>query len=123
MIQLDNTAPSPVTINITSGTGSCGDFKPGDLIEGTFFAEDNENLRGVTVSVEGPMPGAVLTQSIATETLIAESGTWSLQTLVTTEPCGYVMVATAADNTIVDSGFIGWTAQGFQGLCIRPLES
>jgi hypothetical protein len=123
MIQLDNTAPSPVTINITSGAGSCGDFEPGDLIEGTFFAEDNENLRGVTVSVEGPMPGAVLTQSIATETLTTESGTWSLQTLVTTEPCGYVMVATAADNTIVDSGFIGWTAQGFQGLCIRPLES
>ena len=33
LVQLDNTAPSPVPIDITTGAGSCGDFSPGDLIE------------------------------------------------------------------------------------------
>ena len=49
-----------------------------------------------------------------------ETGTWTLQTLNDTEPCGYVMVATASDNTIVDSGFVGFETQAFQGFCLRP---
>ena len=120
LVQLDNTAPSPVEIDITSGAGSCGDFEPGDTISGTFSAQDNENLSGVSISVEAAMPGAALTQVTTTKTLTFESGTWSLATLTTTEPCGYVMVATAADNTIVNSGFVGFVTQAFQGFCLRP---
>ena len=120
LVQLDNTAPAPVDIQITSGAGSCGDFKPGDLIEGTYSASDNENLAGVSIGVEAAMPGATLTKTAVTKTLLTETGTWSLQTIATTEPCGYVMVATASDNTIVGSGFIGFEAQAFQGFCVRP---
>jgi hypothetical protein len=120
LIQLDNTAPFPVDIEITSGAGSCGDFAPGDLIEGTYSATDNEDIASVGVSVEGPMPGATLTQTQSSSTLLTLTGTWTLQTLETTEPCGYVMVATASDNTIVDSGYIGWYTQAFQGFCLRP---
>ena len=120
LVQLDNTAPSPVQIDITTGAGSCGDFSPGDLIGGTYSAADNENLRGVSVSVEAAMPGATLTQVVLTKTLVTETGTWTLQTLKDTEPCGYVMVATASDNTIVDSGFVGFETQAFQGFCLRP---
>jgi hypothetical protein len=119
LVQLDNTAPSPVEIAITTGAGSCGDFAPGDTIGGTYSAQDNENLRGVSISVEAAMPGSVLTQLVGTKTLTSESGTWSLATLATTEPCGYVMIATASDNTIVNSGFVGFESQAFQGFCLR----
>jgi hypothetical protein len=121
LVQLDNTAPNPVDIEITTGAGSCGDFEPGDLIGGTYSASDNEDLAGVTISVEAAIPGATLTQTLVTETLLTQTGTWTLQTLATTEPCGYVMVATASDNTIVNSGFVGFEAQAFQGFCLRPL--
>ena len=120
MIQLDNTVPAPVNVAITSGGGSCGDFSPGDLIEGSYAAVDNEDLTFVSISVEMPMPGATLSQTIASKTLTTESGTWSLQTLPTTTPCGYTITATAVDNTIVDSGTVGWHGFGFTGLCLRP---
>ncbi len=120
LIQLDNTAPSPVTVEITSGGGSCGDFQPGALIEGTYSAADNEDLRAVSIAVEMPMPGSTLTKVPTFTSLTSESGTWSLQTLPTTEPCGYTIVAQASDNTIVNSGFVGWTTEAFTGLCLRP---
>jgi hypothetical protein len=120
LVQLDNTAPDPVDIEITSGTGSCGDFYPGNLIEGTYSATDNENLRLVTIGVVPGMPGATITQTVGSSTLTTQSGTWSLQTLATTEPCGYVMVVSAWDNTIVDSGYIGFLTQNFAGFCLRP---
>ena len=54
------------------------------------------------------MPGSTLTKSPTFTTLTSESGNWSLQTLATTEPCGYTIVVQASDNTIVDSGSVGW---------------
>ena len=49
---------------ITSGGGSCGDFTPGSTITGSYSASDNEQLDGVSISVEMPMPGATLTQTL-----------------------------------------------------------
>ena len=63
----------------------------------------------VPVKTVGPPP----------KTLVAESGTWSLQTEPTTEPCGYVIIVTASDNTIVNSGYIGLYTQAFVGFCLR----
>jgi len=59
---------------------------------------------------------------VPVKTLLTENGTWSLQTLPTTQPCGYVMIVTAADNTIVDSGFKGFQTQAFQGFCLRAAK-
>jgi hypothetical protein len=123
LIQLDNTAPSPVEVEITSGGGSCGDFQPGDEIEGTYSAADNEDLDSVTIEVEMPMPGATLTQTTTLKTLTSQSGKWTLQTLASTEPCGYTITAVAADNTIVNSGYVGWVEDGFTGLCLRPAQA
>jgi hypothetical protein len=119
MIRLDNTAPSPVVVDITSPGGSCGDFEPGVPISGTYHAADNEALNSVSIEVVEPTTGT-LSQTVTSKTLTSESGSWTWQTLKTTEPCGYTIVATAVDNTIVDSGRIGWWNQGFQGLCLRP---
>ena len=123
LVQLDNTAPDPVTIEITSGAGSCGDFTQGDPIEGSYAAADNEDLASVSISVE-PSMGQNVTpaKTVVGHTLVEENGTWSLQTLATTEPCGYVMIATATDNTIVNSGFIGFQAQAFVGFCLRAAK-
>jgi hypothetical protein len=123
MIQLDNTAPSPVDVAITSGGGSCGDFTPGATITGSYSASDNEQLDGVSISVEMPMPGATLTQVLTSASLTSQSGTWSLETLSTTEPCGYTITADAVDNTIVDSGTIGWHGYGYTGFCLKPSGS
>jgi hypothetical protein len=120
VIQLDNTAPSPVDVVITSGGGSCGDFKPGALIEGNYSAVDNEDLNGVTIEVEMPMPGATLTQTISSKTLTSQLGAWTLQTLASTDPCGYTIRAIAGDNTIVNSGYVGWTGEDYTGFCLRP---
>jgi hypothetical protein len=123
MIQLDNTAPAPVDVEITSGGGSCGDFTPGATITGSYSASDNEELDGVSISVEMPMPGATLTQLLTSASLTSQSGTWSLETLSTTEPCGYTITADAVDNTIVDSGTIGWHGYGYTGFCLKPSGS
>ncbi len=119
LIQLDNAAPTPVEVKITSGGGSCGDFKPGDLIEGSYYASDNEDLHGVTISVEMAMPGTTLSQTSTLKTLKSETGKWALQTLASTEPCGYTIRAVASDNTIVDSEYVGWTGEGYTGFCLR----
>lgn len=119
LIQIDNTAPAPVEVKITSGGGSCGDFKPGDLIEGSYSASDNEDLNSVMIAVEMPMPGATLSQTTSLKTLTSESGGWKLQTLASTDPCGYTIRALAADNTIVDSEYVGWTGEGYTGFCLR----
>jgi hypothetical protein len=123
MIQLDNTAPSPVDVAITSGGGSCGDFFPGSTITGSYSASDNEQLDGVSISVEMPMPGASLSQLLGSSSLTSQSGTWTLVTLDTTDPCGYKITADAVDNTIVDSGYIGWHGYGYTGFCLRPAGS
>lgn len=125
LVQLDNTPPGPVTVAITSGSGSCGDFpQGGPAITGTYAAADNEDLRAVSVAVEPSMgPGVVPVKTPVSKTLLAESGTWSLQTEPTTEPCGYVIIVTAADNTIVNSGYIGFGTQAFTGFCLRAANA
>jgi hypothetical protein len=119
LIRLDNEAPS-VTVEITSGGGSCGDFKPGDVIEGSYSARDNEDLNSVALNVEPTMngPEPKLTPSIST--LTEQAGTWQLATETQTPPCGYVIRAVAADNTIVDSGHVGWIGEDYAGFCLRP---
>lgn len=124
LVQLDNTAPGPLSIEITSGGGSCGDFVQGALISGSYAAADNENLRLVTIGVEPSMGSVLPVKTVAPggKTLTTENGTWTLQTLATTEPCGYVMILTAWDNTIVDSGYIGFQNQAFAGFCLKAAK-
>lgn len=120
LIQLDNEAPT-VTVEITSGGGSCGDFQPGAIVEGSYWARDNEDLHSVTLEVEPTMngPEPKLTPSPSPKPA-EQSGTWKLATEAQTPPCGYVIRAVAADNTIVDSGYIGWTGEDYAGFCLRP---
>jgi hypothetical protein len=120
-VKLDNTLPD-ADVFITSGAGSCGDFKPGDLIEGHYSAFDAQGLADVNLAVEMDMGPGVVVQKVpgtVVTTPTSESGDWRLQTVATTEPCGYTIVVEAVDKTINGSG--GWRKRDFTGLCLRPL--
>jgi hypothetical protein len=119
LVQLDNEAPV-ADIQITSGGGSCGDFQPGDLISGSYSASDNESLSGVSIAVEMAMPGSSLTKTPLAVSVDAESGTWELQTLPTTTPCGYIVRVNVADRAIVNSSNSTWWGTDVTGFCLRP---
>lgn len=115
LIQLDNTPPTSM-VSITSGGGSCGDFKEGDTISGSYSSSDNEALAGVGLSVE-PSGGAFsLTPVLTTPTY--QEGTWKLNT-EGMGTCGYVVRLDGYDRTIVNSGFVGWDGPAFTGFCLK----
>jgi hypothetical protein len=121
LIQLDNTAPVS-SVAITSGGGSCGDFKVGDIITGTYSTSDNEALSGVGFSVEPSLVGGALTWTPSVTTPTSQSGTWSLNTKASGQgmaPCGYVVRFDGYDRTIVNSGWVGWDGPDFTGFCLK----
>jgi hypothetical protein len=116
LIQLDNTVPTDA-ISITSGGGSCGDFKVGDPISGDYSAGDNEALSSVSFSLE-PFPKAISHVVTSPPSDTFQSGTWSLDT-TGLAPCGYVVHLEAYDRTIVNSGTVGWHVPAFTGFCLK----
>jgi hypothetical protein len=121
LIQLDNTAPVS-SVAITSGGGSCGDFKVGDIISGTYSTSDNEALSGVSFSVEPSLTGGAFSWVPGVTTPTSQSGTWSLNTKASgagMAPCGYVIRFDGLDRTIVDSGWVGWDGPDFTGFCLK----
>jgi len=115
LVQLDNTAPVS-SVSITSGGGSCGDFKVGDTIAGDYASTDNEALASVGLSLEPT--GGLFTLTPVISTLTTQSGTWSLDT-TGLSPCGYVVRLDGYDRTIVNSGWVGWDGPAFTGFCLK----
>jgi len=115
LVQLDNTAPVS-SVSITSGGGSCGDFKVGDTIAGDYASTDNEALASVGLSLEPT--GGLFTLTPVISTLTTQSGTWSLDT-TGLSPCGYVVRLDGYDRTIVNSGWVGWDGAAFTGFCLK----
>lgn len=123
LIKLDNTAPT-AEVAITSGGGSCGDFKVGDTITGTYSSSDNEALSRVRFLLEPPAPPAVfsLTHVATATTPTTESGTWTLDTKVAAPglaPCGYVLRFDGFDRAIVNSRWVGHDGRAFVGFCLK----
>ena len=116
LIQLDNTYPDDA-ISITSGGGSCGDFKIGDIITGDYSASDNEALSGVSFGLE-PFPKAIAHVVTSPPSLTFQAGTWSLDTSGLA-PCGYVVRLDASDRAIVNSGYVGHDTPAFTGFCLK----
>ena len=116
LIQLDNTWPNDA-IDITSGGGSCGDFKVGDTIDGSYWASDNEALDHVAFSLE-PFPKFISHAVTSPPSLTFQSGTWQLDT-TGLAPCGYVVRLDAVDRTIVNSGSVGFDTPAFTGFCLK----
>jgi hypothetical protein len=124
-IYLDNAAPSLVPpISITSAGGSCGDFKVGDKITGTYNVSDEHFYylsfellppNGGSFTAPTPLPRFWTDPGAST---LGDSGTWTLDT-TGLPPCGYVVILNAWDRTIVNSGFIGWYNNSSTGFCLK----
>jgi hypothetical protein len=121
-IMLDNVDPT-VSIDITSGGGSCGDFHVGDKISGTYSVSDL-HFHGVLLQVlpgggsfTEPVPLPRLWTDPGASTF-GDAGTWTLDT-GGLPPCGYVVLLTANDRTIVDSNHIGNFASEPKGFCLK----
>ncbi len=123
-VRLDNQAPQfPAgSFKITSGGGSCADFTIGDVIEGTYEVTD-EHFRSLNLSVLPALGGtftapAPLPRTYPTVPTSGEAGIWKLDTTGMPK-CGYVVRLSAADRTIVNSGFVGFGNETFVGLCLK----
>ncbi|HBB33231.1 MAG TPA: hypothetical protein DDZ80_11745 [Cyanobacteria bacterium UBA8803] len=123
-VYLDNAAPQfPVgSFKITSGGGSCADFKVGDVIEGTYAVTD-EHFGSLNLMVLPALGGTFtspvpLPRTYPTVSTTGESGIWKLNTAGMPK-CGYVVRLSASDRTIVNSGSIGFYNETFVGLCLR----
>lgn len=126
---VDRSAPV-VDVEITSGTGNCGKFNKGDLIEGTFSISDDHCLSmalSVTPAAEahGAAPEIVpsglssLSYTAATLPNGGTSGTWQLDTSAM-DPCGYNVRIHGEDRTIINSSYIGHERWDIEGFCIEP---
>lgn len=125
---VDRASPQ-VEINITNGTGNCGKFSRGEIIEGTFSMADNHSLRlnlSVTPSAEanGTTPGigsvggpSNLSYEIGNLPGMGIAGTWQLNT-ATMKPCGYNIRIHGEDRTIVNSAHIGHNSWDIKGFCL-----
>lgn len=116
-IQLDNVWPV-VDINIDSG-GNCKDFPAGTTVTGHFVATDAYfgSFGLGTLPFAAPL-GQLTPPTGSTPTAAAPGNPWQL---VTThmQPCGYVVVVTATDRAILDSGSVGHQISKSVGLCLR----
>jgi hypothetical protein len=117
LIQLDNMQPFG-TIAITSGGGSCGDFKIGDTIVGSYTASDNENIGSVGFAVLPALGGGTFSHVPTTATITFQDGTWQLDT-TGMDPCGYVVRLDVNDRTNVDSRGNPWYWPAYTGFCLK----
>ncbi|MFB9240479.1 hypothetical protein IV454_24915 [Massilia antarctica] len=123
-VRLDNAAPQiPAgSFKITTGAGSCADFVIGDVIEGTYQVSD-QHFSSLSLSVQPALGGTFvapvpLPRTYPTVPTTGESGVWRLDTSGMPK-CGYVIRLSASDRTIVNSGYVGWGAEAFVGLCLK----
>ncbi|MFL1895854.1 hypothetical protein ACJRPK_09135 [Aquimarina sp. 2-A2] len=115
-------------VEITSGAGNCGSFKPGDVISGEYKALSEyprvmsfvvtpspESNSGV-ISIDG-VPG----NSISYNDIVApgKTGTWELATNNMPQ-CGYNIRLSVYDRTIMHSKNITRHATDIEGFCLIP---
>jgi hypothetical protein len=129
VIQIDNTWPE-VSVNITTGTGNCGKFKIGTLLEGKYVARDvlafgdqiGQYYVYIQPGVNPPGVGVPTPDGGLVSTLTAPGEDWKLDTTAMT-PCGYTINVQAVDRTIINSQWVGHWNSASAGFCLeQPKE-
>lgn len=122
-------SPPEVNIEITSGTGNCGMFRQGDVIEGTFSMSDRHGDTidlSVTPSAEagGTQPEIVGLGGASADydALQLRNEKWKLDT-TGMDSCGYNIRIRGEDRTILNSRHRGYEQWDIQGFCLLPAES
>ncbi len=126
-VRVDNKRPNAdltitgfVRQGVTYPAGACGTFRVGDIIQGTYQADDIHF--GHTWFILAPSAqanGASVHKTPVVLNFHQEQGTWELDTSVM-DPCGYTVFLYAIDRTIINSGAIGWRKSQAVGFCLRP---
>lgn len=138
VVRLDNTAPEAaidITEVVPGGSGTpetadeCDFFNVGDLVRGTFTADD-ENFRSgptgwapyrLTVQPGGPASGARPTERTTSGTTVEArgggDGEWRLDT-GGMRSCGYTVHVDVADNVIVNNSYGGHRSGDAEGFCL-----
>jgi hypothetical protein len=120
LIQLDNTWPE-ASIEITTGTGNCGKFSIGTLLQGNFVARDlylSSYSLNTYPSVNPPGVGVPSPASGLVNTAVTPGDTWSLDTTLMA-PCGYVIWVGVGDRAIVNSQSLGHWNSASAGFCLE----
>ncbi len=107
-VHMDNTTPIINNFEITSGSGDCGDFTMGDIIEGTYSVSDNhfsamsfEIIPALGGSFTAPLPADRLFTGLGGNVPTGGgSGVWKLDTAGMPR-CGYALRYHVADRAIV----------------------
>ncbi len=127
-----------VAIDITTGSGNCGKFTIGQIIEGTFEVKNDRHLDYVRLSLAPFNPaGTIQTTSIASSDTTVSSGsltisiddqdsnldyitgTWRIDT-ASLPACGYTIHIRAEDRTIVSSSYVGKHSPNVsRGFCLE----
>lgn len=116
IVQLDNTAPV-ADIQITSGSGTCGTFNPGDMMSGTFVARDLYFGRYSLVVKGHPSANTPTPSSGTIQTPITGSN-WTLDT-TGMAVCGYIIEVHAYDRAIVHSQSNSHHTPASVGFCLK----
>lgn len=128
-IRLDEAAPD-AHIHITGfihGGGpvnpaaDCSVLRVGDTILGTYSTADADlhwGTRSISIEPASAANGASVVISPIASSSAGEHGTWSLVTNGM-DACGFILYLHTEDNTIVNSGGIGWPNSDAVGFCLR----
>ena len=118
-----------VDVEITSGTGNCGSFAPGDIIQGTYsIVTDYPRVMSFNVTPHPESnPGVISIDGVAVSSLSypaslvapGRSGVWQLATN-TMPQCGYNIRLTGHDRTIMHSKNINRHSADIEGFCLIP---
>ena len=126
-VMINNTAPVAfVDINLGGGGAVCGDFSPGDTINGDYTATSPyfgsfwfEILPGPPAN--GVLPAPASGTSTYLGGAIADPGQSGTYTINTTgmDVCGYSLTIRVSDRTNVNSGETHWYASWSAGFCLE----
>jgi len=141
-VTLNNAAPALPTIEITAGSGKCGDFFVGDPVFGTYEALEPfcgsisvdllptnapqvymvspplATPTAAAIQAAGQAPPRVYTNLPGGVPTGGEAGNW-LVTTTGLPKCGYVVEVWMADRTIWSSAYVGRSTRGVVGFCLR----
>ena len=138
VVRLDNTAPEAaidITEVVPGGSGTpetadeCDFFNVGDVVRGTFTADDEHFRAGptgwapyrLTVQPGGPASGARPTEQPTGGMTVGArgggDGEWRLDTSGM-RSCGYTVHVDVADNVIVNNSYSGHRSGDAEGFCL-----
>ncbi len=126
-VMVNNTPPVAfVDINLGGGGAECGDFSPGDTIDGSYTATSQYfGSFEFVILPAGPANGVLPTPASGASIYLGgaiadpgQSGSYSINT-ASMDVCGYSLTIWVSDRTNVNSGQTNFWSQWSAGFCLQ----